>query len=83
MEDKVLAKEVGLFAFPSVVFFRNFGEEAVIYAGDLRNEDSILEWLLVQMDPSNEAIDDQDSDELASTIEEYDLLAVFICKYVM
>ena len=80
LEDKSLAKEVGLFAFPSIVFFRNFGEEAIIYAGDIRNEDSILEWILVQMDPSNEAIEDEDGEELESLIENSDSLAVFICK---
>ena len=78
LEDTALAKEVGLFAFPSIVFFRNFGAEAVIYAGDIKNEDSILEWLLVQMDPSNEAIDDQEGDELADSIENDDSIAVFI-----
>ena len=80
MEDPDLAKEVGLHAVPSVVFFRNYGDEAVIYAGDIKNEDSILEWLLVQMDPSNEAIEDQDGEELEDSIENYDSLAVFICK---
>ena len=80
LEDTALAKEVGLFAFPSIVFFRNFGKEAVIYAGDIKNEDSILEWLLVQMDPSNEAIEDAEGEELESAIENYDSIAVFICK---
>merc|ERR1712088_530446 len=69
LEDTALAKDVGLFAFPSIVFFRNFGKEAVIYAGDIKNEDSILEWLLVQMDPSNEAIEDAEGEELESAIE--------------
>ena len=62
------------------MFFRNFGKEAVIYAGDIKNEDSILEWLLVQMDPSNEAIEDAEGEELESAIENYDSIAVFICK---
>ena len=80
MEDKDLAKEVGLHAVPSVVFFRNYGDEAIIYAGDIKNEDSILEWILVQMDPSNEAIEAQDGEDLEDSIETYDSLAVFICK---
>ena len=75
-----MGKEVGLFAYPSVVFFRNFGEEPIIYAGDIKNEDSILEWLLVQMDPSNDAIDHQEGEELESSIEFYDSIAVYICK---
>lgn len=52
----------------------------MIYAGDIKNEDSILEWLLVQMDPSNEAIDDVEGEELESAIENFDSIAVFICK---
>ena len=83
LEDPDLAKEVGLFAFPSIVFFRNFGHESVIYAGDIKNEASILEWLLVQMDPSNEAIDNQEGEELESAIENYDSIAVFICKLMV
>ena len=81
LEDSALAIEVGLHAFPSIVFFRNFGHESVIYAGDIKNEASILEWLLVQMDPTNEAIDNQEGEELESAIENYDSIAVFICKY--
>ena len=37
-----------------IKIFRNFGEEATIYAGDLKREESILEWMMVQKDPSNE-----------------------------
>ena len=32
------------------------------------------------MDPTNEAIDDQEGEELESAIENYDSIAVFICK---
>ena len=52
----------------------------MIYAGDIKNEDAILEWLLVQMDPSNEAIEDAEGEELEIAIENYDSIAVFICK---
>ena len=41
-----------------------------------------MEWLLVQMDPSNEAIDSQEGEELESAIENYDCIAVFICKHM-
>ena len=50
-----MAKEVGVFALPSVVFFR-VDSDPTIFAGDLKNEESILEWVLIQKDPSNEAI---------------------------
>ena len=69
-----------MFALPAIVFFRNFGEEATIYAGDIKREDSILEWLLIQKDPSNEAIEDLEGDALRKAIERSDAVAVFVCK---
>ena len=69
---------MGVFAHPSVVIFRNFGEEAVIYAGDLKNEEAVLEWLLVQKDPSNEAIEESQGDSLLNTIEDTESVAVFV-----
>ena len=80
LEDKELAKTVGVFALPAIVFFRAFGEEAVIYTGDLKREESILEWLMVQKDPSNDAIEELEGEELRKTIESSDAIAVFICK---
>ena len=68
-----------MFALPAVVFFRNFGEEAIIYTGDLKREESILEWLMVQKDPSNDAIEELEGDELRKSVESSDAVAVFIC----
>ena len=79
LEDKVLAKEVGVFALPSVVFFRA-NTDPTIYAGDLKNEEAILEWLLVQKDPSNEAIEEQTGENLLKTIDNSEAVAVFLCK---
>ena len=36
VEDRQLAKSVGVFAHPSLVIFRNYGEDAVIYSGDIK-----------------------------------------------
>ena len=79
LDDKALAKEVGVFALPSIVFFR-VNSEPTIYAGDLKNEEAILEWLLVQKDPSNEAIEEQSGENLLKTIDNTEAVAVFICK---
>jgi len=81
LEDKDLAKTVGVFALPAIVFFRAFGEEAVIYTGDLKREESILEWLMVQKDPSNDAIEELEGDELRKSIESTDAIAVFIYSH--
>lgn len=80
LEDRELAKEIGIFAHPAVVFFRGFGQDAVIYSGDIKNEDAILEWLLIQKDPSNEAIDDQDGEEIKKTVENFESVAVYVCE---
>merc|ERR1719369_1294464 len=71
----------GVFALPAVVFFRSFGEEAVIYTGDLKREESILEWLMVQKDPSNDAIEELEGDELRKSVESSDAVAVFIYSH--
>ena len=81
LDDKQLAKSIGVFALPAIVFFRNFGEDPTIYAGDLRREDSILEWLLIQKDPSNEAIEELEGDGLRKAIDNDDAVAVFVCKF--
>ena len=52
----------------------------MIYTGDLKREESILEWLMVQKDPSNDAIEELEGEELRKTIESSDAIAVFICK---
>ena len=54
-----MAKSIGVYAHPSLVIFRQYGKEPIIYAGDIKNKDAMLEWLLVQKDPTNEAIEEQ------------------------
>ena len=56
--------------FFMIKIFRNFGEEATIYAGDLKREESILEWMMVQKDPSNEVKKNDATNE--RTIDESD-----------
>lgn len=80
LEDRALAKSVGVFALPSIVIFRNFGDDAVIYAGDLKNEEAVLEWLIVQRDPSNEAIEEKEGQTLRKIIMKTESVGVFICK---
>jgi len=81
LEDKTLAKSVGVFSLPAVVFFKNFGEEAVVYTGDLKREESILEWLMVQKDPSNDAIEELEGENLRNIVESSDAVAVFVYSH--
>ncbi len=68
LEDRHLAKSIGVFAHPSLVIFRQYGREAVIYAGDLKSQEAILEWLLIQKDPENEAIEDLEGEALTRAV---------------
>ena len=81
LEDRQLAKSIGVFAHPSLVIFRHYGKEAVIYAGDLKSGEAILEWLVIQKDPANEAIEEMEGETLIKTIEREDAVAFFVCKY--
>ena len=45
-----------------------------------QSQEATLEWLLVQKDPTNEAIRDQEGDELQRTIERTESVAVFVCE---
>ena len=61
---------------------QDFGREpAVIYAGDLKDESAILEWLMVMKDPANDPIGDVDEQEIAEAIGQEDAaVAVLTCK---
>jgi hypothetical protein len=60
-----------------------FGKEPVIYAGDLKNEDAVIEWLLVQKDPTNEAIEEEDGPGVRNVIENSEAVAVYICELIV
>ena len=51
-----------------------------MYTGDLKKEESILEWLMVQKDPSNDAIEEMEGEALRKIVESSDAVAVFVCK---
>jgi len=80
LEDIQLAKTVGVFTLPSIVFFRNFGEEKVIFAGDIRKEENILDWMLVQKDPNSKIMEEKEGDELYNLLDKSDALAILLLK---
>ncbi|XP_034934946.1 uncharacterized protein hlk isoform X3 [Chelonus insularis] len=77
IDDKQLAKEYGVFALPGILFFRMGSKEPVIYAGDLYDEDQILQWLMTQKDPSGEMIEALEGEDLLHLIRESSSLAVY------
>lgn len=81
IDDKQMAKELGVFALPAILFFKTGSKEPVIYAGDLYDEQQILQWLLTQKDPSGDVIEMSEGSELIHSIDTEDALAVYFCKY--
>ncbi|XP_020710512.1 uncharacterized protein LOC105690380 isoform X1 [Athalia rosae] len=77
IDDRQLSKEFGVFALPAILFFKMGSKEPVIYAGDLYDEEQILQWLLTQKDPSGEVIEALEGEDLLHLIRESDALAVY------
>ncbi|XP_029175153.1 uncharacterized protein LOC114943658 isoform X2 [Nylanderia fulva] len=77
IDDKQLSKHYGVFALPAILFFKMGSKEPVIYAGDLYEEEQILQWLLTQKDPSGEVIEALEGEDLLHLIRESDSLAVY------
>ncbi|XP_044743399.1 uncharacterized protein LOC123305679 isoform X4 [Chrysoperla carnea] len=77
IDDKTMAKEFGVFALPAVLFFKMGSREPVIYAGDLYDEEQLLNWLMTQKDPSGEVIEALEGDVLRHLIKTSESLAVY------
>jgi len=80
IDDKDFARQMGVFALPAVVFFRYGHLDPVIYAGDLKNEERLLEWLLLQKDPSSDMIEEFEDEQLVEYIRQKEFVAVYFCK---
>ena len=78
-DDKEFARQMGVYALPAVVFFRHGHLEPVIYAGDLKNEERLLEWLLLQKDPTTDIIEEFEDEELVECIRQKEFVAVYFC----
>jgi thioredoxin-like negative regulator of GroEL len=77
IDDKQMAKEVGVFALPAIVFYKQHSKDPVIYAGDLYDEEAILNWLLTQKNPGGDVIEDLEGQRLKKLIEESPSIAVY------
>lgn len=72
--------KVGVFALPAIVFYKSHSKDPVIYAGDLYDEEAILNWLLTQKNPGGDIIEDLEGQKLKKLIEESPAIAVYFCK---
>ncbi|XP_045120684.1 uncharacterized protein LOC123510033 isoform X3 [Portunus trituberculatus] len=78
IDDSQLAKDVGVYALPAIVFYRSSSEEPIIYAGgDMKNEENLLAWLLTEKDPTADFIEDMDGEVLQRVIRDADAIAVY------
>ncbi|GFQ72443.1 thioredoxin domain-containing protein [Trichonephila clavata] len=77
VDDSSFSKKYGVFAFPAMLFFRGPESEPIIYAGDMKNGERMLDWLLTQKDPDADVIEEIEGEELRHTIETAEHLAVF------
>ncbi|XP_073943325.1 hulk isoform X1 [Choristoneura fumiferana] len=77
IDDRQMAKDFGVFALPAVLFFKMGSKDPVIYAGDLYDEQQLLNWLLTQKNPSGDVIEALEGQELLKLIEEEGSLAVY------
>ncbi|PRD23204.1 UNVERIFIED_CONTAM: hypothetical protein NCL1_47051 [Trichonephila clavipes] len=77
--DPQVSKRYGIKTFPALVYFRN--GNPLIYDGDLKNEESVLEWLI---DDDNRELPDEieavNHRMLNKLVEESPFLAVYFCK---
>lgn len=80
IDDKDFARQMGVFALPAVVFFRHGHLDPVIYAGDLKNEERLLEWLLIQKDPTSDMIEEYEDEALVEVIRKQEFVAVYFCN---
>jgi hypothetical protein len=69
-----------VYSLPGLIFFRLSSPEPVIFAGDLKNDEKILEWLLSQKDPAGERIEEMRGDELKEYISLHEFVTVFFCS---
>ncbi|KAK7069268.1 hypothetical protein SK128_025944 [Halocaridina rubra] len=77
IDDNKLAKDYGVYALPAIVFFRAGTEEPIIYAGDMKNEENLLSWLLTEKDPTADFIEDMEGEALLRVIKDSDAIAVY------
>uniref|UniRef100_A0A1Y1L045 Thioredoxin domain-containing protein n=1 Tax=Photinus pyralis TaxID=7054 RepID=A0A1Y1L045_PHOPY len=63
-KDSKLAAEIGIFSFPALVYYET--GVPIMYDGNLRNEEKVLEWLIEQKsdgDSNNDSTSDDDEED--------------------
>jgi len=79
---KMGSKEPVIYAGTRRIFFTSKIDKNWFLAGDLYEEEQILQWLMTQKDPSGEVIEALEGEELLNLIRESESLAVYFCKFL-
>ncbi|XP_028968482.1 uncharacterized protein LOC100903717 [Galendromus occidentalis] len=77
IDDQQLARKYGVYALPAFLFFRKDDPDPVIYAGDFKTGENMLEWMLLQKNPDSERIEEMAGDELRDAIKEEPSIACY------
>jgi hypothetical protein len=79
ISDEDASVEYDLQNLPALAFYRN--KFRTIYAGDLMNEEEILQWVLDLYESEPDVIETVDRKTLQTLINDVQHLAVFFCKF--
>ncbi|KAG1669120.1 putative protein disulfide-isomerase C1F5.02 [Nymphon striatum] len=80
VDDPTLSKAFGIYALPSLLFFKYHDKEPNIFTGDLKSAKKVLDWLLSQKDPQGEVIEEVEGDTLQTMINKSKYVAVYFYK---
>lgn len=75
VRDPLIAKEYNIVTFPSLVFFRKRFPQ--FFIGNLKDEESVLKWLLDNKTPKEDVIELVDRKMLEVLLDDVEYIAVF------
>jgi hypothetical protein len=75
VRDPKVAKEYNVMTFPALMYFRNRFPQ--FYEGNLRDEDTVLKWLLDNKEAKEDVIEMVDRHMLEVLLDDIDYIAVF------
>lgn len=77
IDDTALAKHYGVHALPALLFFKRGDDDPIIFAGDLKKSNKILDWLVSQKDPDMDRIEEVDAEQLKEMINKEPFVVVY------
>ncbi|OQV19358.1 hypothetical protein BV898_06593 [Hypsibius exemplaris] len=75
VEDDKLLKELGGKKAPALIYFRK--RQPALYPGDLKDEDTLLKWLVSGKESGNDEIEDVNRNSLVKLLDNQKFVAVY------